>query len=358
MDAVLSCMVTDNLGPGSLSDQLTSAVGGYLGIAGGIALRERSRAFAMAIDGLSLTAGHGVVLDPLLPYSYHEALRERGLVPLCADVLDSSLCIDPEAAERVMTRFTEAGGVVGALIAHTTLGYVPDMQALGALAVPIIEDVSEGVGSNTGEEQTGRFGRFVVVAMEPDGIVTAGGGSLLLAAGRNDRAALRRAADELPVDALLPDMNAALGLTQIKEIEGFVARRAEIASTFSRAIMRGRHRVPVQPADAQNVHCTFPVLVEGSVPEIVAYSRKKGVEAALAFPGTIIDRAGQAAAASDDTDTTSTPDCDPTNADSWSFYDELPVARGLLLRCVRFPLYPSLTAKETAVIERVLTTLP
>lgn len=358
MDAVLSCMVTDSLGPGSLSDQLTGAVGGYLGIAGGIALRERSRAFAMAIDGLSLTAGQGVVLDPLLPFSYHGILRERGLVPLRADVLDSSLCIDPDAAERVMTRFTAGGGVVGALIAHTTLGYVPDMRALGALGVPIIEDVSEGVGANTGEEQMGRFGRFVVVAMEPDGIVTAGGGSLLLAAGRNDRAALRRAAEALPVDALLPDMNAALCLTQIKEIEGFVARRAEIAGTFSRAIMRGRHRVPVQPADAQNVHYTFPVLVEGSVSEILAYSRKKGVEAALAFAGTIIDRVGQVVTPVDDSDATVDPHDGGMRTDTPTLLNELPVAHGLLLRCVRFPLYPSLTAKEAALVERVLTTLP
>ena len=37
---------------------------------------------------------------------------------------------------------------------------------------------------------------------------------------------------------------------------------------------------------------------------------------------------------------------------------ECPEARALGLRCVRFPLYPALTSKEVATIERVLSTLP
>jgi perosamine synthetase len=347
MDAVLSCMVTDSLGPGSLCDELAGAVSEYLGLAGGIALRERSRALGMALDELSLRSGDGVVLDPLLPRSYHDVLCSRGLVPVYADVLDSSICIDPDAAERAVRSAADRGVSVAAMITHATLGFVPDMVALAALGVPIIEDLSEGIGANTGEERLGRFGRFVIVAMEPDGIITAGGGSLLLASGRNDRAAIRRACGLVPADALLPDMNAALGLIQIKEIEKYVARRSEIASVYTRALMRGRHQTPVQPGVAQNVYLTFPVLVQGSAGEVTAYARKKGVDAGLAFSGTVIDRQ----ATSDE----ATDDAVPAPPGSASDY---PVSRGLLLRCLRFPLYPSLTAKEIATIERVLTTLP
>ncbi len=343
MDAVLSCMVTDSLGPGSLSDQLAGAVSEYLGLAGGVALRERSRALGMALDELSLQPGDGVMLDPLLPHSYHDVLRGRGLVPVYADVLDTSLCIDPESAERAVSCAAQRGLTVGAMITHSTLGFVPDMVALESLGIPMIEDLSDGIGANTGEQRLGRFGRFVIVAMEPEGIITAGGGSLLLVPGRNDRAALRRAAGLAPIDALLPDMNAALGLIQIKEIESYIARRTEIAAVFTRAMMRGRHKTPVQPGEAQNVFLTFPVLVEGSASEVTAYARKKGVDTGQAFAETVI---GRHAGTGED------PAADaPDSA-------EFPVSRGLLLRCLRFPLYPSLTAKEVATIERVLTSLP
>ena len=44
-----------------------------------------------------------------------------------------------------------------------------------------------------------------------------------------------------PRDALLPDMNAALGLTQLREIEGFLKARRAIAEVFSQAVARSRH---------------------------------------------------------------------------------------------------------------------
>lgn len=404
MDAVLSCMVTDSLGPGSLSNQLAGAVGDYLGLAGGIALRERARAFAIAVDLLGLDPGSRVLLDPLVPHVYHAVLHELGLVPVYVDVSDDSFCIDAERVDAYIetTRGTEAEPA--AIVTHTTLGFVPAMEAIAALGVPVIEDVSEGIGANTGEERVGRFGRFVIVGMEPEDVITAGGGTLLLAASKSDRAALRRRVEELSADALLPDMNAALGLTQIREIERFVARRAEIAGVYARALMRGRHRAPVQPGDAQNVYLSFPVLVEGSVSDVVTYARKKGVEAQQAFSAVMLARYGLterqiadrvelgraegdaapgATAAEREAGPTSGaagpgpatvtagvhaasgPDpsapagasilaADPPTVAEADF----PVARSLLLRCLVFPLYPSLTAKEIATIERVLTTLP
>jgi dTDP-4-amino-4,6-dideoxygalactose transaminase len=37
---------------------------------------------------------------------------------------------------------------------------------------------------------------------------------------------------------------------------------------------------------------------------------------------------------------------------------DFPEARKAMLRCVAFPLYPSLTSKEVAAVERVIITLP
>ncbi len=344
MDAVLSCMVTDSLGPGSLSDQLTAAVGEYLGLVGGIALRERARAFSVALDQLELAEGAAVILDPLAPHVYHRVLLERGLLPVYVDVLDTSLCLDPDGVGQAIERIGESGRTAGVIVTRTALGFVPEMEAIAAFGVPIIEDISEGIGANTGERRVGQFGRFVLVAMEPESVITAGGGSLLLTASKSDRASLRRTAQDLSSDSLLPDMNAALGLTQIREIEKFIARRAEIASVYTRAIMRGRHHAPVQPGEAQNVFLTFPVLIEGSVGDVVAYSRKKGVEAAQVFTSSVLDRYGRS-------------DHDERAGDEIP-EAEFPTSRSLLLRCLHFPLYPSLTAKEVATIERVLTTLP
>ncbi len=349
MDSVLTCMVDDRIGPGDRSNELVSAVSHHLGIAGGLALRERGRALALALELLDLPPGSRVAMDPLVPAHYHDVVAFSGLVPIYVDVTGEGICTDPRQLESL------AAGTLGAIITHTALGYVPDMDAIARFGVPIIEDISQGIGANTGDRLVGSYGRLVIVAMEPDGIITAGGGTLLLAAARADLSRMRGAADDLPLDALLPDMNAALGLTQVRELERFIARRAELASVFARAVMKGRHAVPGQPGDGANVHYGFPVVLSGGAAEVRQYARKKGVETTMAFGGTVLARYGKSAAPWNERE--------PSEGSAGSHgtvisENEFPSARALGLRCVRFPLYPALTGKETSIIERVLSTLP
>lgn len=351
MDAVLSCMVTDSLGPGSLSDQLSDAVAGYLNLSGGIALRERTRAFGLALDQLLLQPGSGVVMDPLVPHSYHSVVVSRGLVPVYVDVQEGAPVLAAESVASRLEAERASGRDPGAIVVNSHLGFVPPLQALAALGVPIVEDISDAIGANTGEDRVGTFGRFTLVALEPESVITAGGGTLLLAGSRGDKSALRRVADSLPPDALLQDMNAALGTIQIKEIEKYISKRSEIAAVFTRALMRGAHRGLVQDGESQNVHFVFPVIVEGSVSDVASYARKKGVETHLAFAGSALDTFGKAFREADGEAESESPGYLLPEAD-------FPIARGMLLRCVNFPLYPSLTSREVSTIERVLATLP
>jgi dTDP-4-amino-4,6-dideoxygalactose transaminase len=155
----------------------------------------------------------------------------------------------------------------------------------------------------------------------------------------------------MPPDALLPDMNAALGLTQVKELERFIARRAELATVFSRAVARGRHAIPAQPGDAENVYYSFPVVLEGSAAEVMQYARKKSVETAFSHEGSIL--AELAAAARPDTQA-----AEESSRPAVLEEADFPVARSFLMRSVRFPLYPALSGREASDIERVLGTLP
>ena len=177
MDSVLTCMVNDNLGPGERSDELVSAVAHYLGIGGGIALRERGRALSLALAMLELPAGSSVAMDALVPADYYDVVVAAGYVPVFVDVMPDGTCIDVRRLE---------GLEVAAVITRTALGFVPDMAAAERLGIPIIEDISEGIGANTGDRRVGTYGRMVIVGMEPEAIITAGGGTLLLASTRAD----------------------------------------------------------------------------------------------------------------------------------------------------------------------------
>jgi dTDP-4-amino-4,6-dideoxygalactose transaminase len=89
----------------------------------------------------------------------------------------------------------------------------------------------------------------------------------------------------------------------------------------------------VQQGEAENVYYSFPVLLTAGLREVTQYGRKKGVEVHQAFDGSVLALR-------------ELPD------------DGFPNARPFLLRCVLFPLYPSLGKKNVTLVERVLTTLP
>jgi dTDP-4-amino-4,6-dideoxygalactose transaminase len=349
-------MVTDRLGPGTIGDDLVNAVSAYLKLPGGIALRERSRALGIALGQLELEAGARVLLDPLVPGSYHELICSMGLIPEYIDTIAGGVTLDPAVVE-------QRAGEASAIITATHLGYVPEMERIAATGLPIIEDISHGIGANTGEQRVGAFGRYVLIALEPDSIITAGGGTLLLTPIKKERAALRRLAGSLQSDALLPDMNAALGTTQIKEIEKFIARRAEIASVYSRALMRGKHRTIVQPGDAEPVWFSFPVVLTGSTADATRYAKSKDVETAMPFEDSALAAYGKRPEIDD-------PQSDPDSEDSehGAYHPSLqlpqiesadyPNANEMALRCIQFPLYPSLSGKEIQIVERVLLSLP
>lgn len=327
MDSVLSCMVTDSLGPGILSQRLVKDVAEYLGVEGGLAFREYSRAIREAIDALDLPSGSRIIISPLAPRVYREVFLERGIEPVYVDVEQETGCLAVNKIEAF------AGQDIGAVVAHANLGFAPNMDALIEYGVPIIEDISQALGAHTGTRRLGSYGNYVILSLEPDGIITSGGGVLLMGKGKKETVNLSKPAEGYTSELLLPDFNAALGITQIRNVEKFIERRKEIASVFSRAVMQSRHRMLIQRGEGENIFFSFPVLLDSGMKDVQAYARKKGIETQPAFADSIL-------------------------ADLADPERDWPAARSLLLRCLLFPLYPTLTKTGIQQIEKTLSTLP
>lgn len=343
MDSVLSCLVSEVLGPATLGERLLKILSDDLNAAGGCAVREYPRAIALAFRALGLERGARIALSPLLPWVYHYVCAELGMQPVYVDVDRQSPVIDPQSLQKV--------GDVAAVVVDATLGFAADLERLVEFGMPIIEDVSQGLGATAGQHSVGTVGRYVICGLEPEHIITAGGGAALLARGRRERAALKAVSDGLPRELFLPDMNAALGVIQALELQRLNSRRREIAAIYAQSIAQSHHRTPVQHGEGENVDFSYPVFVESGVRDVIAYARKKSIEVIPAFGESVLGKAvGREAQHGDE---------GSTERDG-SLPDQtlLPNARGFLLRCLLFPLYPMLKKDEVELVQRVLATLP
>lgn len=331
MDAVLRRLAEDSIGAGELSREFSQSLAKYLGRRSGVSMRSLGSALRAAIGSLMLAPGSRIGLSALTHGYVWRVFESLGFEPVVIDtqrslpILPSPLDFDYEPLE------------LSCIYVDSRLGFIPDLNGLRQIRVPIIEDVSEGLGGNTGSEMAGSAGELTIVGLEPEHIITAGGGATVVTNNTRRVSSLSAATDSGFGEASLPDMNAAMALTQMRQLEAFIERRRELASRFLKTIQRGRHVLPLQGGDGEAVFPALPVLVESSPREVEQYARSHGVSAGRAFQDTALSLLSDV-------------EHDVTHL--------FPNALSLAGRMVLFPLYPTLGKSEQETIERILATMP
>jgi dTDP-4-amino-4,6-dideoxygalactose transaminase len=338
MDAVLTCMVDEKIGPGELNTRLIQTVKEFFKCDGAVAFRSPATALKYALRALDIPAGSCVMISALAPAWQITALEDLGCVPLVLDVDEETGLVTAD----IVSGGIKDGGRV--LVLHETQGIMPDMDAVISLGIPVVEDISQNAGAvvpavdgngNPAEgRRAGSFGVFAILGLEEHDVITAGGGAVLMAPGRREWIPLKKFTDAAPVTELLPDLNSALAWVELREFPKNEAVRREIFTLFQRACMTGRHKLFVRDTEGASTMCTFPVVLSSAYKDVKQYTDRKDIEIKPAYENSVIAVRSEQLSSS----------CIH--------------AKSLYLRCVLFPLYPRLTHSETAKIVKVLGTLP
>ncbi|GAB1481662.1 DegT/DnrJ/EryC1/StrS family aminotransferase [Treponema sp.] len=326
MDAVLTTLVGEKVGPGEQGTKLIQVAKEHIGFDYCLALRSPVTALSLALKALDLPDESAVIVSALSPAYYIEVLNDLRLRALFCDVDELSASMNPETIQSLLSQGARA------IVVHHALGYISDLPAIVELGLPVIEDCSRSFGSNWLENRTGAFGTFTILGLEERDMLTAGGGALLYATNRREGSVLRKYADISP-EYQLPDMNAALALVQFKEAERNYQKRKEIAAIYLQSSLRTRHKRLVQMGEAEYNNYAFPVILDTGAKDARSYAVKKDVHVDMAFSDTLIGK-----------------ELVPSSS--------CPVAYSLSLRTLVFPLYPRLTNTQVAKVAKVLATLP
>ena len=338
MDAVLTCMVDEKIGPGELNTKLIQTVKEFIKCDGAVALRSPAIALKYALKSLGLEVSSKIMISALAPAWQYQSIIDLGYEPLVLDVDEISGLVTAGIVEEGM----KEGGKL--LLLHETEGILPDYQSILDLHVPIIEDISQGAGASAAvlnedgspsdvRKQAGTFGSYAILGLEERDVITSGGGAVLIAPGRREWLVLKQYTDNAPLTDLLPDINSALAWVEFKEFARNEASRKELFRSYHQATLIGRHKTFAREMENGSTMCTFPLILSSSFKDVKQYAAKKDIEVQLAYDKSII-----------------------------AFHEELSEkcihAKSLYLRCVHIPLYPRLTHAESAKIVKILSTLP
>jgi len=342
MDAVLTAMVEDRIGPGERSRHLLQIAKEHLRFDFALALRSPATALHLALKSIDLQDGDGILISALSPRYYAQVLSDLRLTPLFCDVSYSFPCISCESIEKAIAA-KPAGVRPRCIILHHTLGYVPDTASICALGFPVIEDISQSYTPPHSEQDTNASlpvhslpaanGGFTVMGLEERDMLTSGGGALVFAMNRKEGSVLRNNSN-IPPEYCLPDINAALAVIQFKEAAKNHARRQELAQSYTQASLHTRHKrfIPIDNGIEYNNYA-FSLVLEAGMKDVTAYARKKEIIVENAFEQSL---AG--AGISDSV--------------------LCPASYSLSLRTVLFPLYPRLRSQDAQRVSRLIMTLP
>jgi len=324
MDTVLSCLVTDSVGPGEYTEKFLKNAKEVFSFDGAVALRSPYLALVLALKKFSLPAGAKVGISPLAPFYHLMVLEELGLEPIFMDH-------DPQTCLPDLDSIAEKG--CSAILLFEPFGMLPRKEAVEKLGVSVVEDMSQSLGATRGGTMAGSIGNFSIYGLEQGSLVTAGGGALLFASSRRDSPILKNIAETLPREIVLTDYNAALGLAQLRDLSNTLLRRKELEAAFQVELARTRHRTFRQEDEGEGGRYAFPIVLESGMKDVIIHAKKNGIETAPAFEQSIIAGEGF-------------PE------------KECPGARSLALRCILFPLHEKIGSKDAHTIQKVLATLP
>jgi len=247
-----------------------------------VAVSSCTTALHLGLRILEVGPGDEVIAPPHSFIASANAIRYCGARPVFVDIDPGTLNI---AAERIPAAITPR---TKALMVVHQVGRPADLEALSAIArthrIPLIEDAACAIGSEYRGRKIGHnhYSPVVCFSFHPRKVVTTGDGGMITTHSEECAQRLRRlrqhgmsASDlqrhksasvvteeylELGYNYRLTDLQAAMGLAQLRRLGPIVARRRELAANYDRAL-DGISQLELfcEPADTRWNHQTYLV---------------------------------------------------------------------------------------------------
>jgi dTDP-4-amino-4,6-dideoxygalactose transaminase len=273
-----------------------------------IATTSCTTALHLCLAALDIGPGDEVIVPSFTWVATANAVVYCGATPVFADVERRSYNLDPADVARKVTDRTRV------VVPVHLFGLCADLDAIRE-AVPgdvaFVEDAACAAGAAYRGRAAGSLGDAAAFSFHPRKSITTGEGGMVTTADRDLAARVARlrshggavseeqrhagnapyllpAFDDLGFNYRMTDLQAAVGLVQLKRLDEFIAHRSELAARYIEQLADLAWLTPPErPADREHGWQSFVGVVEDGAPlarnEILAALHENGISAR---PGT------------------------------------------------------------------------
>lgn len=284
IESVVEVLQSDWLTTGPKVAEFEQAVASAVGTAAAVAVNSGTAALHAMMFALGVGPGDEVIVPALTFAATANAAVFQGARPVFVDVLSESLLIDPAAVEAAITPRTRA------IVAVDYAGQPCDYAALDDVArrhgIPLLADACHSLGATYRGKPVGGLAAMTAFSFHPvKPITTCEGGMITLDDPELARRMKQFRNHGIPTDARqregqgtwyyemqtlgfnyrISDLQCALGLSQLRKLAPWVARRREIARRYDDAFAANPGIRPLRVADdVAHAYHLYVVRIPGS----------------------------------------------------------------------------------------------
>lgn len=251
----------------------------YCGVRYGVSVTSGTAALHLALLTLGIGPGDEVLVPTLTMAATAFAVSYCGATPVFIDSEPETFNMDPEAVERYLRRQTKTGRhKVKALLPVHLYGHPADMDRLRAIAdryaLFLVEDAAEAHGAEYKGRRCGSLGDLGCFSFYANKIITTGEGGMVVTDDPRLAEKARRLKDlahseqrrflhtDLGYNYRMTNLQAALGLAQLKKIDRHIQKKRRLARSYTRELrdIPGL-RLPLEKPWAFSVYWMYALLV-------------------------------------------------------------------------------------------------
>lgn len=282
ISAVADVLRSDWITTGPKVAEFEEALASYVGADHAVCFSSGTAALHAAAFASGLGPGDEAVTTPMTFCATANCVLYQGATPVFADVSPDTLNVDAEGLEACLTPRSKA------LIPVDYAGHPAELGAIADLAhdhhLTLIEDACHALGARYGRRAVGEISDMTVFSFHPVKHITTGEGGMVTtcdagfarrlrlfrnhgiegdARQRQSKGQWHYEMVSLGYNYRLPDINCALGLSQLKRLDENVLRRRQIASMYSSSLGQiPGIRLPVERKGLSSSWHLYPIRLD------------------------------------------------------------------------------------------------
>ncbi len=274
--AASAVIESGHIAEGGIVNEFEKEFARRLGVAYAVATNSGTAALHLSLLAMGIGMGDEVIMPSFVCTALLNAVNYVGASPVIADINPLTYNIDPDDVKKRLTDRTRA------IVVPHLFGLPADLESLSALNVPVIEDCAQAVGGWFNDRPLGTLGELGIFSFYATKMMACGEGGMVVSNSEKLSARIsdlktydEKAQYEIRFNYKMTDIQAAIGLVQLKRLNSFIQQRRHIAKRYLKELSFAGLNLPLQETD--HIYYRFVIGVKGNSQAIIQDLNDKGI---------------------------------------------------------------------------------